>query len=138
MADQRIQYTEEMVGAGHPTKSDTLNRHPAIEHNMDGTHKMTGGVAGDVFYHNGTQLVRLPKGTARQQLTQNAALTAPEWVVSMQSLMTAIGDILYASAANTPAILAAGLEGKVLMAKGAAAPEWNYNIQEITELCSVD
>ena len=26
MADQRIQATEEMVGAGHPTKNDTLNR----------------------------------------------------------------------------------------------------------------
>lgn len=26
MADQRIQYTEEMVGAGHPQKADTLNR----------------------------------------------------------------------------------------------------------------
>ena len=26
MSDLRIQYNEEMVGAGHPTKSDTLNR----------------------------------------------------------------------------------------------------------------
>jgi hypothetical protein len=39
MADQRIQYTEEMVGNGHPTKSDTLNRLSLIEHNTDGTHK---------------------------------------------------------------------------------------------------
>jgi len=39
MADQRIQYTEEMVGAGHPTKSDTLNRLSLVEHNTDGTHK---------------------------------------------------------------------------------------------------
>lgn len=39
MADQIIQYTEEMVGAGHPTKSDTLNRALLIEHNSDGTHK---------------------------------------------------------------------------------------------------
>ncbi len=38
-ADQRIQYTEEMVGAGHPTKSDTLNRLTLVEHNTDGTHK---------------------------------------------------------------------------------------------------
>lgn len=38
-ADQRIQYTEEMVGSGHPTKSDTLNRLSLIEHNTDGTHK---------------------------------------------------------------------------------------------------
>lgn len=42
MADQRIQYTEEMVGAGHPTKSDTLNRLSLVEHNSDGTHKGAG------------------------------------------------------------------------------------------------
>lgn len=39
MADQRIVYTEEMVGAGHPTKSDTLNRLALVEHDTDGTHK---------------------------------------------------------------------------------------------------
>lgn len=39
MVDQRIQYTEEMVGAGHPTKADTLNRLALAEHNTDGTHK---------------------------------------------------------------------------------------------------
>lgn len=39
MSDQRIQYTEKMVGAGHPTLTDTLNRLSLIEHNTDGTHK---------------------------------------------------------------------------------------------------
>ncbi len=39
MADQRIQYTERMVGAGHPTYADTLNRLQLVEHNSDGTHK---------------------------------------------------------------------------------------------------
>lgn len=39
MADQRILYTEEMVGANHPTKSDTLNRLALVGHNTDGTHK---------------------------------------------------------------------------------------------------
>ena len=38
MADQRILYTEEMVGAGHPVKTDTLNRLTSVEHNVDGTH----------------------------------------------------------------------------------------------------
>ena len=38
MADQRIVYTEEMVGAGHPTKTDTLNRLALVEHATDGTH----------------------------------------------------------------------------------------------------
>lgn len=40
-ADQTIQYSEEMVGAGHPTKADTLNRLVLIEHNADGTHKFS-------------------------------------------------------------------------------------------------
>ena len=39
MADQRIQYTEEFIGSGHPTKSDTLNRIVVVDHNIDGTHK---------------------------------------------------------------------------------------------------
>lgn len=38
-ADQRIQYNERMIGANHPTLSDTLNRMMLIEHNTDGTHK---------------------------------------------------------------------------------------------------
>ena len=39
MADLRIQYDEEMVGANHPTKSDTLNRLVLAEHEQDGSHK---------------------------------------------------------------------------------------------------
>jgi len=77
-ADQRIQYTEEMVGNGHPTKTDTLNRHANVEHNTDGTHKMTSGAAGDMFYHDGTKLTRLGKGTAGQILTQGGS-NAPAW-----------------------------------------------------------
>lgn len=38
MADQRIIFSEEMVGFNHPTKADTLNRLSLIEHNSDGTH----------------------------------------------------------------------------------------------------
>lgn len=40
MADQRILYTDRMVGAGHPTLQDTLNKLTLVEHNTDGTHKM--------------------------------------------------------------------------------------------------
>ena len=50
MADQRIQYTEEMVGNGHPTKADTLNRHANVEHNSDGTHKAAAISSGGVYY----------------------------------------------------------------------------------------
>jgi hypothetical protein len=36
MSDMRIQYTEDMVGAGHPTKDDTLNRLALVEADADG------------------------------------------------------------------------------------------------------
>lgn len=36
-------------------------------------------VAGDVFYHNGSNVARLPKGAAGQSLVMNAGVTAPEW-----------------------------------------------------------
>jgi len=38
-ANQTIAATEEMVGSGHPTKTDTLNRLVLVDHNTDGTHK---------------------------------------------------------------------------------------------------
>ena len=41
--DQTIKATEEMVGSGHATKSDTLNRLTLVEHNTDGTHKNIPG-----------------------------------------------------------------------------------------------
>ncbi|WKZ33681.1 MAG: hypothetical protein QY316_04570 [Thermodesulfobacteriota bacterium] len=41
MEDHRIMYDEEMVGAGHPAKADTLNRLALTEHNPDGTHRDT-------------------------------------------------------------------------------------------------
>jgi len=41
MADQRITYSERMIGSGHPSLTDTLNRLALVEHNNDGTHKKT-------------------------------------------------------------------------------------------------
>jgi len=38
MADLRPQYTEEAVGANHPTKTDVINRAYNVEHGIDGTH----------------------------------------------------------------------------------------------------
>lgn len=38
-----------------------------------------GFAAGDTLYHNGTNLIRLAKGTALQGLRMNAGATAPEW-----------------------------------------------------------
>jgi hypothetical protein len=44
----------------------------------------------------------------------------------------AIGEILYASAANTLAKLAAGTTGYLLSANGAAAPSWKQNVVSIS------
>ena len=42
--------------------------------------------------------------------------------------LTATGDVLYASAANTPARLALGSAGQILVVNaGATAPEWTVN-----------
>jgi hypothetical protein len=42
----------------------------------------TGLAAGDIFYYNGTQIVRLAKGAGSYFLKMNAGATAPEWAVS--------------------------------------------------------
>lgn len=48
---------------------------------VDGTKIALGSDAqGDIMYYSGTDYVRLPKGTALQQLRINAGATAPEWV----------------------------------------------------------
>ena len=35
---------------------------------------------GDIMYYNGTDWVRLPKGSGSQTLKMNSGATAPEWV----------------------------------------------------------
>jgi len=39
MADETVKSTEYLVGSGHATLTDTLNRLSLVEHNNDGTHK---------------------------------------------------------------------------------------------------
>ncbi|WP_347924821.1 hypothetical protein [Pontimicrobium sp. SW4] len=47
---------------------------------IDGTDiSLTGEAAGDMAYFNGTDWIRLPKGTANQSLVMNSGATAPEW-----------------------------------------------------------
>ena len=84
-------------------------------------------VSGDILYRGSSTWSRLAKGSAYQALTMNSGATAPAWAASLQSLLTAAGDIIYASGANTPARLAKGAAGQVLrMNSGATAPEWAY------------
>ena len=64
-------------GSGTLSFSDT----PISANSIDGTHIALGSdAAGDIMYYNGTNWVRLPKGTAGQTLKMNSGATAPEWV----------------------------------------------------------
>ncbi len=52
--------------------------HP-IENNEDLVELIANLTLGDIVYFDGTNLVRLPIGTAGQVLTVNAGADAPEW-----------------------------------------------------------
>jgi hypothetical protein len=68
---------------------------------------LTSYTAGDlVYYASGTAFTKLGIGSAYQALQVNAGGTAPSWQPSASSVLTAQGDLLYASAANTLARLA--------------------------------
>jgi hypothetical protein len=56
-------------------------------------------------------------------LADSTQTTGIKWAASPQSLMTATGDTLYASAANTPARLGIGSNGQFLTTNGVT-PSW--------------
>lgn len=65
-------------------------------------------VQGDILYHNGTSLTRLPKGTALQELRMNAGATAPEWATPTSGTVTEV------SSANGAATVATGTTTPVI------------------------
>ena len=65
---------------------------------VDGSHLKIGiPVVGDVIYYNGTDYIRLAKGTAAQVLTMNGGATAPSWAAAAEGGGPALG----AGGANT-------------------------------------
>lgn len=77
---------------------------------------------GDLLVTSGSALNRLAVGTNYQVLgADSAATNGVAWQSSPNSLMTAKGDIVAASAANTPARVAVGTNGFTLMADSAEA-----------------
>jgi hypothetical protein len=80
--------------------------------------------AGDMIYRKSTGAAILPIGTAYYTLGVNSGATAPQWVASLQSLMTAKGDIVYASAANTPARLAKAANDGAILTQASDIPSW--------------
>lgn len=74
----------------------------------------------------------LSSGAARQQLAMNSDASGMTWVPSLQSILTAAGDIIYASAANTPARLPKGSARQQLaMDSSGTAPEWVPSPQSV-------
>ena len=70
---------------------------PAVN-SVDGSHLKIGTpVVGDVIYYNGTDYIRLAKGTAAQVLTMNGGATAPSWADAAEGGGPALG----AGGANT-------------------------------------
>jgi len=69
---------------------------------VNGTHIAMGSdAAGDTLYYNGTDYVRLPKGTAGQVLTMNAGASAPEWAADATNVgNTAVGGDVTGTVAN--------------------------------------
>ena len=67
--------------AGQVTVQGVLTTTGGLADNsVDGANIALGSDAqGDIMYHNGTDYVRLAKGTAGQALLMNSGATAPEW-----------------------------------------------------------
>ena len=67
-------FADETSGHKHDA---TTNEGPKI---LVSNLNLASAAAGDILFHDGTNLVRLAKGTAAQTLKMNAGATAPEWV----------------------------------------------------------
>lgn len=148
MADQRIQHTEEMVGYGHASKSDTLNRLVMVQHNNDGTHEKldvgSGDADGDIYYRASSALARLAKGAANTKLFINAGATAPEWaqgtyhVSTSYDLTTASGDQAITGVGFKPcafvvlACIDASTEWSVGFGSGTSLNEFSINYRSDT------
>lgn len=136
MADQRVQSTEELVGANHATKSDTVNRITVVEHANDGTHAIpkTGINLLDTDDSNflkvkcGSDLtadktLSLITGDTDRSLTLGANSSIAGTAL-VESLLTTQGDMIVRGAAAAEKIIV-GASGKILMSTGVGAlPEW--------------
>ena len=90
--------------------------------NINLTAPYLAAAAGDVFYATGSKvLAKLSAGSAYTYLQTNTSTDAPEWAASPASLLDAKGEVLSASAANTPVALAAGTNDYVLTADSSTA-----------------
>lgn len=85
---------------------------------------------GDLLYFDGTDIVKLAKGTTDQYLRMNAAATAPEWATFNSSIQDiagitfVAGDVMYYDGSDLVR-LPIGTAGQVLAVNsGGTAPAW--------------
>ena len=103
-----------------------------VEHTIDGgflqdlsAQRFAVTTKGDIPYVGttaGVQMARLAIGTAGQVLGVTAG-GVPGWQSSMQTLLTATGDMVVSTAPGVPAALAPGTAGQVLVISGGV-PAW--------------
>ena len=100
--------------------------------------------AGDVMYYNGTNYVRLAKGTAGQVLTVNSGATAPEWAADSTNVTgTSVGGDLSGTvgnaqiATNTVGItelnVSDGTSGQVLKTNGSGTLSFTTITEGVSE-----
>lgn len=84
MADQTLAYTENIVGSGHPTLADTVNRLTLVAHNNDGTHKagvvldspvINNGYTEEVYNLTGTEISAANGSIQYKTLSGNTTFT---------------------------------------------------------------
>lgn len=113
MADQRILATENMIGASHPTLSDTLNRLTLVSHENDGTHKFIADSTISTSVSTGAIVTAGGVGIAKQLYVGGAANFAGTVAVGV---LTQTGNALLAQASgvvligNSVAVSGAKLE----------------------------
>ncbi len=121
MADQRIQYTEEEVGAGHPTKADTLNRLGLVEHGNDGTHNTGIHRALAFVWDEKADNTDAPTFTTGAWRTRELnTKNDPEGIVSLASNQMTLEPGEYAIEASAPVWKVAGHQVRLYNITAAA------------------
>ena len=79
---------------------------------------------GHMYTYDSSQNVTFPAGVSAKSFTENGKTLSATYIT--KSMLTTKGDIIYASAANTPARLGIGSNGQFLsIADGI--PKWVNN-----------
>ena len=91
------------------------------DNSVDGTDiSIASEAAGDVTYFNGTDWIRLAKGTAGQRLVMNTGATAPEWQSATAGSLTNLSDVNTATATAGNFLLADGTDFESVALSGDA------------------